>query len=294
MKSKKIVALIVAFAAFMAVATSGLAAVTTTTTYSGDKVEVTAVVDAETDKEVTYLVRSSATQIVYIDQQTADENGKATFTYKIAKEKIEDLRTDVSLGTDSATPLTTTGKEITLEGVVVTSDGNVSVVGYFKEQTCDTTVDSIVGNNNVIYVKLKAAEGYNISAVSVEGEAIADFVAANEYVVTLSKGQNVIDVDVVKTETKPVVTKYDVADVTTTVKNDKGELVSAVEKTTLMKVTNAYTKAGVNFNGEFYPALKAGATAVDESSYFTGTDYFAVKLIVPEADANAEITTYVK
>ena len=33
MKSKKIVAMIVAFAAFMAVATSGLAAVTTTTEY---------------------------------------------------------------------------------------------------------------------------------------------------------------------------------------------------------------------------------------------------------------------
>ena len=66
MKSKKIVALIVAFAAFMAVATSGLAAVTTTTTYNAEDatkvlvdVEVTGV-----SGEVTYLVKDVMGQII--------------------------------------------------------------------------------------------------------------------------------------------------------------------------------------------------------------------------------------
>ena len=77
MKSKKIIAMIVAFAAFMAVATSGLAAATveTKTTYNlEDTSKVYVEVDvtsAAAGKEVTYLVKTSK-EIVYIDQQTAD------------------------------------------------------------------------------------------------------------------------------------------------------------------------------------------------------------------------------
>ena len=99
MKSKKIVAMFVALLTFMAVATSGLAAVTTTTTYNtvSDRVEVKVdVTEATSSSEVTYLVKSND-EIVYIDQQTADENGKVSFDYKIAKNKIVNLSTSVQL-----------------------------------------------------------------------------------------------------------------------------------------------------------------------------------------------------
>ena len=148
MKSKKIVALIVAFAAFMAVATSGLAAVTTTTTYNtsdASKIAVYVKVDGVSD-EVTYLVKSGST-IVYIDQQTAKQ-GSVEFDYKISKEKMSGLSTAVQFGTNG-TAIADYDASLPFNQVSTTSDG--ATVTYYTDVDAKNEVysqDLVAYGNN--------------------------------------------------------------------------------------------------------------------------------------------------
>ena len=155
MKSKKIIAMIVAFAAFMAVATSGFAAVTTTTTYNeiADKVVVDVdVTEATPDSEVTYLVKSNG-DIVYIDQKTADASGNVGFDYKIAKTKIAGLATDVKFGTNGSAAITDT-TALYLADVTATTDSNATIA-FYTDANCETLIGdaAIVGSEDVIYAK---------------------------------------------------------------------------------------------------------------------------------------------
>lgn len=173
MKSKKILATIVAFASFMAVATSGLAAVNTTTTYNTgtDKVSVSVdVTEASKGSEVTYLVKSGE-NIVYIDQQTADETGAVSFDYKIAKDKIASLATSVQFGTNGENPVT---GDTTLGLVEIEAkfDDGVKEYGFYTDEGCTDPVDegSAYGANEKIYAKIELKDNYKIiEAVGLEG-----------------------------------------------------------------------------------------------------------------------------
>ena len=172
MKSKKIVAMIVAFAAFMAVATSGLAAVTTTTEYyinDINKVSVeVAVTSAAAGSEVTYLVESGD-DIVYIDQQTADGNGAVNFNYKISKGKLTGYAATVKFGTDGNKPIDYAADDnIAFNGITANIGNNVDVT-FYLDVACNSAVDLEdikVGDKDVIYALVDFAEGYELDTMS--------------------------------------------------------------------------------------------------------------------------------
>ena len=161
MKSKKIIAMIVAFAAFMAVATSGLAAATvqTTTKYNtiAGKIDVQVdVTDAEAGSEVTYLVKNGE-KIVYIDQKTAT-GGLAEFDYKISKaEMTNGLTTSVKLGTNSATIAMPTVNGLNLTAVTNNTAADVATVEFVKNlegAAVDTNAPVAVGDDETIYARV--------------------------------------------------------------------------------------------------------------------------------------------
>ena len=176
MKSKKIVALIVAFAAFMAVATSGLAA-TTTTTYLGDKVTVSTTIAAQDGKEVTYLVKSGD-QIVYIDQQTADGDS-VTFEYKIDKLKLVDYASTVQFGTNGTAfdAAALENKDLLFDGVTVNSDAGVKAVTFHTEATCaDASAVEFekIGNGDNVWAKIELNDNYELATVTVNTVDVKD------------------------------------------------------------------------------------------------------------------------
>ena len=300
MKSKKIVALIVAFAAFMAVATSGLAAISTTTTYSSDKVSVTAVVDAEAGKEVTYLVKNNADPavIVYIDQQTADENGKATFEYKIATSKISGLATTVSLGTDGSVEVDSAGntdKNLKF-GTVTVSGDNITVVGYYSDPECNSEAENKLGNDpdQYIYVKIVPVSGYNITDATGGDDAT---VAPTQAVVKCGMGdtvtvttENVVSEPEINDWTAEITwnetandgkTKEDVGVPGAEVEQGKINGKDAVAKTTFFKVTGKPAgDFGVKYGNEYYKALGADGQPA------SGEGYYAVRIIIDGTTVN--------
>lgn len=284
MKSKKIVAMFVALLTFMAVATSGLAAVTTTTTYNtvSDRVEVKVdVTEATSSSEVTYLVKSND-EIVYIDQQTADEYGKVSFDYKIAKNKIVNLSTDVQFGTNGKA-ISGDDKAIELNNVAVTSDG-YATVEFFKDAACSGRIGAtaIIGDGDEIYAKITVAEGREIDTV----EGLKATATANVYEVEgssisiFTKPTNV-DADVVEPEQddlkellrEPVTVEVG------------GQTVAATKYTKVFKVVGQPSDVGVIYNNELYKALPEGDAYADGSLY-------AVAIIVNEGTEITELPTY--
>jgi len=291
MKSKKIVAMFVALVTFMAVATSGLAATRTTTTYSLDKVTVVAEVDAEAGSEVTYLVTNSDGDIVYIDQQTAT-SGIAAFSYKIATNKIEKLRTNVQLGTNGNIDVDSdgnTGKILEFAGVEVTGN-NIKSVEYFLDEACTSAAENMLGNNpeQSIFVKIIPFSGYNITNVT--GGVDATF-AATQAVVKCNMGATV-NVATEKIVSMPSIETwsfdYDEAanggktaeEIGIPESEEETEVkdgVSYVAKTTFFKVSGETNEDfGVIYDGEKYSANPNGA------------GYYAVRIIVngTEIDSN--------
>ncbi len=283
MKSKKIVALIVAFAAFMAVATSGLAA-TTTTTYLGEKVSVRTEIAAETGKEVTYLVKSG-NEIVYIDQQTAKDN-KAVFDYKIAKNKIVDLTTDVQFGTNG-TAFTTDaleGKALEFGGVTVNSDAGVADVTFHKDKDCDTAaVANTLGTEDEVYALVTLNAGYEIDTVKIgEEEQNKD----GKYLV--KKG----DVLTIITKQSVVAPKVEADDmvIEDTVVPEGEEPIDTSKyavKTVAMKITGAPQYVGVVVGDTLYRALPG------VSGVYSADAVYAVRIITDKNDVIDNYELYV-
>lgn len=185
MKSKKIIAVVVALASMLAMATSGLAA--TTTTYDGDYVQVTANVPATAGEQVTYLVKGqtgvsgNADKIVYIDQVTAGANG-ADFSYKIARSYLSSVNPVISVSSnkiadeDIAVPTANTISEISIPGY----DTEANVITTFIRVT--GTVDALgVEYNGVKYQAFLTDETpavaggiYAVKLVIADAEAPAD------------------------------------------------------------------------------------------------------------------------
>jgi len=285
MKSKKILAMIVAFAAFMAVATSGFAAVTTTTTYNeiADKVVVDVDVDEATPgSEVTYLVKSG-NDIVYIDQKTADETGAVGFDYKIAKNKIVDLSTDVKFGTNGSAAITDT-TALYLADVTATDDGNATIA-FYTDAACENLIGdaAVVGNKDTIYAKVTVDDGFEIDTVSgLEETATADVykVTANAVAVTTKSTYVAPEVQLPTDEGLA-----DMMSEATTAKDSEGNDVEAVQYTQVLKVIGQPKEVGVEYNGYSYKALTNGG------AYESGKLY-AVRIIVSKDVVIDTLPTY--
>ena len=273
MKSKKIVAMIVAFAAFMAVATSGFAAVSTTTTYNqvADKVVVDVdVTEATPDSEVTYLVKSNDI-IVYIDQKTADSNGAVGFDYKIAKDKIKNLTTSVQFGTNGAAAIAGTDTAIELNNLSV--DAENATVALYSDANCQNAITGIVGDGDTVYAKVTVADGFELDTVKIGGVAQDP---ADVYTIVGNKAIEVTTKAVVVdpgVETPNDVVIEEVEDETVEV---NGKPVEVKTVTKVLKVVGQPTEVGVVYNGEEYPALNLDGT----SNYTTTDGLCAVRIIV--------------
>lgn len=261
MKSSKLKATLAAVSAIavMASASTSFAAVNTTATYNTttDKVDVVATVtDLTPNKEVTYLVKSGET-IVYIDQATLSTTGTATFNYKIAKNKIADLQTAVTYGTDGTEPAPAADN---LGLGNVTGSATNATIEYYTDEVCSadkkiTDTSVVAGKGETIYAKITPETGYEIKTVTIGGTAQTEI----KSVYSLTAGQ-AITVTAEKTSTAPVVITADpVQDDVTDMTVDVDNVATAVKKsvTTVLKVENAaeVTEYGVIFNGVAYPAI---------------------------------------
>ncbi len=106
-KFSKVMAIVcavsVAFAGLTAFAAGEVTTITTYDANNGTDVEITVtstVTGAEANKEVTYYV-SKGSEIVYINQKTADENGDTDFVFKAKQGNV--LAATAKFGTDAAT-----------------------------------------------------------------------------------------------------------------------------------------------------------------------------------------------
>ena len=287
MKSKKILAMVVAFASFMAVATSGLAAVDTTTTYNtaSGKVEVEVdVTGATAGSEVTYLVKSNDA-IVYIDQQTADGTGAVSFDYKIAKDKIVNLATDVQFGTNG---------EAAIEGAAALALANINVtagenatIAFYADAACETLIGdaAIVGNKDEIYAKIVVAEGFAIDTVT----GLAETATANVYKViandvAFTTKATYVEPEIQEPEQeelKEIITE----DAVSSDGSESGEAIEVTKVTKVLKVVGQPTEVGVEYNGYKFPALTNGG------AYESGKLY-AVRIIVKKGVVIDTLPTY--
>ena len=306
MKSKKIVAMFVALLTFMAVATSGLAAVTTTTNYilSDEKVNVIVNVDGATSSsEVTYLVTNSDGRIVYIDQAKADDNGGVVFNYKIAKEKLPGLKTNVSMGTNGANKISTSGRTIKLGTVELTVDVNATVA-FYPNGNCDPSEELskdnlIVGTENSIFAVVTPNAGYEIAKVT--GKTVD--VASASATIELELG-DIVDVTTQPTSTEATVYEFSKVTSDASLKDAEGNEITAETEngiysdtvdekytavTKILKVAGTYSEVGIKYEdgSAKFPALNlegnVATSFIDETLYavrvvFEGTD---VKNLVP-------------
>lgn len=296
MKSKKIVAMIVAFAAFMAVATSGLAATTSTTTtyYTGsDKVQVDVdVFGAEADSEVTYLVENTKNGIVYIDQQTADENGDVKFSYKIANTKLDDdFISEVKFGTDGEIDVVASDADVIAFDKVTKSGDNVTIT-FYEDVDCNSAIDGtpIVGTADKIYAKVEVAKGYRIETTTGLGEA-----TGNVYEVIGTDVSVVTEEIPAAADTTHGVTIVD-EDKEIEIEDDKGNKVPAKTVTTVIKVVGMPSEVGVTYTDATYGTLNYPALTTDKE-LFTETDGLCAVRIIVGKDVvvdSSNLTTYAK
>lgn len=259
MKSRNLKAIFATLSAVavMATAMTGFAAATTTYDATNNKVLVTETVNADANSEVTYLVKSND-QIVYIDQTTANESGSASFTYKIAGDKIVDLQTAVTYGTDGANDVTGGAPALVLKGL--TND--------IKENYTITYSKSIIGNDDTVTATIAAVGENVIKDVAVNGE---------------SKGA-VSSVEVDYDDVITVTTEEKVQ--APTISASVGEIVKeefeGVERdvvTSVITYTGKPTSVGVVCGDYYYPAKTAP----------NAEGKVAVKLILPDGADKLDI-----
>lgn len=274
MKSRKLKAVLAAVSALAVLATAmtGFAATTTTYNTGSDKVNVTATLPATNGDEVTYLVTTgdgadkgvSGTNIVYIDQQKA-ENNEVKFEYKVDKKYITTLNTTVTTGSNGAT---VAAEQLTLNAVSATAKENYTVE-YYQLVDSDYVAITAVGNAEAdLYAKVVAADNYKVDKVYVNDVEEAG-VTAEAFAITVDEiGKVTADVSV--KEVTPVINGK-VEDSKLAADGDyAGKYVNsaiiAYDGTTV-------TEVGVKYNDVKYPAI------LDD-----GTDdgYVVVQLITTE------------
>lgn len=295
MKCKKIAAMIVASATFMAFATSGFAAsVTTTTTYNqfSDKVVVNVdVAGAQADKEVTYLVKSKDTgnKIVYIDQKTAATNGSVNFNYKVAKSDITELGATVQFGTDGTEAITGYGDIQFTTPSVTHPNANIT---FYSDKNCTNEISGTLalGTNETVYAKVVPATNYEVKAVKVNDVTVE---ATTGGVYTIENATTIV----VETSEKQVAPGVETpADITYNedIKTPEGGSITiggetfnnVITKTTILKVVGAPKEVGVTYNGINYPAFN-----MDGGKFNTTDGLCAVKIVAP-AGTTIEVTPY--
>ena len=263
MKSRKLKAILAALSAVavMATAMTGFAATKTTYDVDSKKVIVEETVTAEAGKEVTYLVKSND-QIVYIDQATANESGTATFSYKIAGDKLAaDLSTTATFGTDGDTTVT----------------GGSDVLALAKFENVDATeytvtfTKAITGSEDTANATIDAKSGYEITDVKINGETQG---VVNT--VSLKIGDDLV-VEAKKAYTAPTISAESTENTT-----DVIDGVTYNSKVTIIAATGDYKSVGVKCKGIYYPALK-----VENGKA-------AVKLILPDGSENVIIETEIE
>lgn len=200
MKSKKIIAVVVALASMLAMATSGLAA--TTTEYVGDYVKVTANVPATAGEQVTYLVKGqtgvggNADKIVYIDQVVAGAEG-ADFEYSILKSNLSSVNPVISVSSN----------KIADEDIAVptaNSISEISIPGYDTDANVITTFIRVTGTVDALGVEY---DGVKYQAfMTDETPAVAGGIYAVRLVI--EGGDAPADADVVAYYTKSGNTVY--------------------------------------------------------------------------------------
>lgn len=282
MKSKKIIAMIVAFAAFMAVATSGLAAATVTTLTTYDVANEKVIVDvdvsgASNGSEVTYLVTNSDGNIVYIDQKTASTTGAVEFDYKIAKADIPNLVTKVKFGTNGVEKITDT-EPLNLVNANIAYDTNQAIVGLYADEECTKEIN-VLGTENKTYLSVEAKEGYEVVKVTVDGEEVT----SNSTVYEI-EGNGAIVVETKAAEQSVTSTNEDVS--STVISNDENaeDVVGKEVNVTLFKVTaGTPTKVGVKIGDVEYPALTTVGDVNDTDPIYTSNGIYAVRIISDEA-----------
>jgi len=260
MNCKKLIAAIAALAVSL-IPVSGFAAeVNTTTTYNTEsgKVEVsTAVTGATSDSEVTYIVKSAG-EVVYIDQDTAEE-GSVEFTYKIDKAKIaEDYSTSVKFGSSS-------------EADTFTGNGTESL-GIMALQQSETDVHYTItypgeeeawGYGEQVTAQIVPDDGYEVTAIYVDGVKQENL---SSNMVLITYGQTITaDVQEVVVDPGLSYILIDVADET-------GENAGLKSRIVILEPKGNVDKIGVLYKGDFYPS--------------NSNKLSAVKIIFPAAEEN--------
>ena len=264
MKSRKLKAIFAALSAVavMATAMTGFAAATTTYDLANNKVVVTETVKADPGKEVTYLVKSNE-QIVYIDQTTANDAGNATFSYKIAGEKLAaDLSTQATFGTDGDNAVTEGSATLALAKF-----NNVDVDEYTV-----TFTKAIAGNGDKAEATIAAKDRYEITDVKING---------------VSKGA-VKTVELSIDDKLTVETKKSYVEPTISAESteDTKVVIDGVEyaaKVTIIAAKGDYKSVGVNCKDVYYPALKVNSDGKA-----------AVQLILPNGSKNVTVEAAIK
>jgi hypothetical protein len=225
---------------------TGFAAdVSTTTTYNTEdgKIAVTTnVTGATADSEVTYLVKNSAGDIVYIDQDTA-ANGAVSFEYKIAQNKIADYATVVKFGTDANDAFAGSGTQDLGFAALKAQSGENYTVTYANDVVAAGIGETVTAN-------IAANEGYELVDVKVNGEskgAVASVVVDNDDVIT---------VEVAEAEKEPSIVEH-------------AELADGVY--TVVVIPTNVSEFGVEYAGAYYPSLEEDKTKTA-----------AIQLILPE------------
>ncbi len=278
MKSKKIIAMIVAFAAFMAVATSGLAAVTTTTTYNADAEKVLVevnVTDASENSEVTYLVKNGE-NIVYIDQKPANGTGAVNFTYRIDKDDIADLKTTVKFGTNGAKSIDDTKPlDLANKNVVINGDEGSAIVELSSVQDFAQGKEvAVIGNADTTYVRVTAVGEYKVDSVTIGGVPQNDIsgtftMLGNQPIVVTTSKKEVTPSVSVETITETIEFEND-ADADAEIINAEG-MVSTIA---FVKPTGSPNVIGVKVGDDIYPALN-----VDKTTTYNPNTIYAVRII---------------
>ena len=305
MKSKRIVAMFVALLTFMAVATSGLAAVTTKTNYQLSNDYVNVVVDvtgATSSSEVTYLVKNASDGIVYIDQATADDDGEVNFTYKIAKSKLPGLETSVSMGTNGTKKISGDTK-IILGPVSLTVDEGADVAFYAKEAdiAADIEIEDIanytIGSEESVFAVITPLAGYEIDTAEGTNEAVEPTGMTIEL-----KADDVVTVTTKSTSTDPNV--YDFGTIVgdqsftdeygTIVEREEGTYSDVggnyVAVTKILKATGTYKQVGVRYEDD---SMRFAALDLDGSiaTNFTDASLYAVRVVF-EGETVQELVPY--
>ncbi len=306
MKCKKIVAMIVALASFMAFATSGFAAtITTTTTYNTgtDKaniaVNVTGIAAGTT--QVTYLAKSTKStnpeNIIYIDQQPVVDDAVA-FSYKVAKGLLEEPGTaaEVLFGADgnALAGVTPTGAvkidniEVTYDADAVTVENAKALIGVGETISLTLTPKP---NYEVVSVKIGDTEKYDGSNLVIDGIKAGDTVVIKTQEVLAGEGYDKIVI-----ESKPDATNPDetVSGTIADLNNDNAELDLSKFKaqTTIFKPTGNVSKISVRVpkaDGKYdeYVAYSGISNGEAVATYQAGT-YYAVRVLYPDG---TDVTT---